>query len=138
MLAKPVLPEKLEARPVERIPAAGAERRRRTRLQVHWPVCFRGASLAAEVRATTSNLSSDGFYCLSQIPLVPGAILTCELNIPAYGPDFPLQELSLECSVRIVRIDSANDDGSFGIACQIADYHLAQAVYCVDQERFDN
>lgn len=138
MFAKPFLPEKLATTPVERTPAVEAERRRRTRLQVHWPVCFRGDSLAAEVRTTTSNLSSDGFYCISQIPLAPGAVLTCELNIPAYGPDFPHQELSLECLVRIVRIDSPNDDGHFGIACQITDFHLAHAVYCVDQERFDN
>jgi PilZ domain len=105
------------------------ERRRRVRLQVKWPVCIWMPNTSAPVVTITTNLSSDGFRCLSPARLEPGELVTCTVTIP----DIPNhagnpKRRVLECQVRIVRLEPPNKDGDFGLGCHIENFHLATAA----------
>ena len=58
------------------------ERRRRVRLRVQWPVCIWASNSNAPVETVTTDLSSDGFHCLSPAPLEPDSLFACTLMIP--------------------------------------------------------
>jgi hypothetical protein len=75
----------------------------------------------------TQDLSSDGFYCYSKIPFIPGEQLVCMLRIPAHLLDRSGQAAELECQVEVVRVDPVSQEGYFGIGCRIADYRLTRA-----------
>jgi hypothetical protein len=98
------------------------ERRRRARTNVHWRVLLRFRSRET-VDTVTENLSSSGFYCLCPKPLEPGESILSVLLVPAHDPNGDERTLALECTVRIMRAETARD-GLFGIACRIEDYHL--------------
>jgi PilZ domain len=105
------------------------ERRRRVRLQVKWPVCIWVPNASAPVETTTTNLSSDGFYCLFPARLEPGEIVACTVTIP----DIPnhagnQRRRVLECQVRIIRLEAPNKDGDFGLGCHIENFHIATAA----------
>jgi hypothetical protein len=101
------------------------ERRSRARAQVHWPVILVRSDEADTVETTTQNLTSDGFYCLSPSPFVPGERLNCCLKVPPHDPAGRNQVLWLECCVRVARVDPANAERGFGIAFQIENYRFA-------------
>lgn len=99
------------------------ERRKRARTNVHWPVSLLRDHGFNPIDTVTQNLSSTGFYCLSSTPVAPGAVLRCSLKVPAYDPRGEQRTVTLECRVQVMRSE-ATQDGSFGIACRIEDYHL--------------
>ena len=101
------------------------ERRRRPRLQLRLPVYLFGEDGLEPLQATTLNISSDGFYCLSKDPLELGQVCGCLLVVPAHDPDARQRKITLTCRVRVVRISHSESDQLFGIACQIEDYHFA-------------
>ncbi len=106
--------------------SAPAERRRRARVRVHWPiVLFPNQAGADPVETITQNLSSRGFYCLSGQPFIPGELLRCRLRIPMHGPG--AGESHLECRVRVVRVEENAAEDQFGIACQTEDYRFVAA-----------
>jgi hypothetical protein len=119
----------LSAHPGLRGPAAvergfRPERRKRARTHLHWPLLlFRGQNANA-IESLTVNLSSNGFYCMSPTPFMPGESLVCALKVPAYDPTGEEKTLALECKVQVVRAEPAGEAGFFGIACRIEDYHL--------------
>jgi hypothetical protein len=76
----------------------------------------------------TQDLSSDGFYCFSRIPFIPGEQLVCILRIPAHRLDRSDQGAELECHVQVVRVEPVSEDGHFGIGCKIEDYRLTRTV----------
>ena len=96
------------------------ERRKRTRTTVHWPVLFFREDTSEAVESVTRNLSSVGFYCLSNAAFICGEPLICALKVPTHDPMAGERVLALECRVRVVRCEPA--DGIFGIACQIEDF----------------
>jgi len=104
--------------------ASRPERRRRVRTQVHWQVSFVGSDARSTVETTTQNLSSAGFRCLSPVRLVPGDLMVCMLKVPEHQPLIAGRTLALECKVRIVRVEPADETGSYGIACEIVDYRF--------------
>jgi hypothetical protein len=104
------------------------ERRRRTRTRVHWRLHFWGGPLTEALETVTQDLSSDGFYCFSRIPFIPGEQLICMLRIPAHRLDRSDQGAELECQVQVVRVDPVSEDGDFGIGCKIEDYRLTRNV----------
>jgi PilZ domain len=102
----------------------GLERRTRFRTSVHCPVLvFQNGSREA-IESLTENLSSNGFYFHSNIPLTPGESLICAIKFPSHNPTGDQRPRILECRVQIKRVETANGNGSFGIACQIQDYRL--------------
>jgi len=106
-------------------PAERAERRTRVRTKLHWPVLFFPRGTAEAVGSITQNLSSSGFYCHSRIPITPGESLHCVLTIPSHDPSGHEKARLLECRVRVTRVEPGLTEDTFGIACQIQDYHLA-------------
>jgi hypothetical protein len=105
------------------------ERRKKVRCGLQCRVVFFSQSSHAIAECVTENISSVGFYCLSPTRLKTGEHLTCLLKMPSY--DSGKEELfTLQCVVRVVRMDGANEAGLFGIGCQIEGYHICQ------EERF--
>lgn len=105
------------------------ERRKKVRSALQCRVWFFRQSSQAIAECLTENLSSVGFYCLSPTRLKIGEHLTCLLKMPSY--EAGREELfTLQCVVRVVRIDGANEAGAFGIGCQIEGYQICQ------EERF--
>ena len=104
-----------------------AERRKRIRTTVHWPILlFRDAASGA-LETITRDLSSNGFYCLSGTPIPCGEHLWCELRVPTHHPFRFGNALALRCRVQVVRSEIAGE-GVYGIACRIEDYHLASEL----------
>src|ERR1043165_3159323 len=75
----------MSARSIEQVPEhpkkngriGCIERRRRSRIQVHWPVRFLNGETVDIVETVTRDLSSDGFYCLAKMLFVPGELKVC-------------------------------------------------------------
>jgi hypothetical protein len=108
--------------------ARRVEQRTRFRTRLHWQVRFFQPSPLETVETITQNLSSSGFYCLAQTPFVPGELMTCSLKLPAHHPHGVEQAVSLECRVRVVRVEAPDVDGFYGIGCRIEDYHFLHAA----------
>lgn len=102
-----------------------SDRRKRARIRVHWPVLLFRAETAGVIRSTTQDLSSSGFYFLSNVALMPGDALACTLKVPFHDPNGKHLDRNLECRARVVRVEPQPTDSCFGIACHIEDYHLA-------------
>lgn len=104
---------------------ATPERRRRTRVPVHWPVVLFRFHEQEAITSATDNLNSAGFYCITPTRLNLGESLKCALKVPSYGASGTQDLHNLECQVRVVRVDE-REDSSYGIALQIEDYHFKQ------------
>lgn len=102
------------------------ERRRRTRNHLHWSVLLFRNQAAEAVESLTRDLSSIGFYCVTDVAFTPGERLVCALRIPTHDPNGKHLERRLECKVRVMRVEPQGADGTFGLACQIEDYHFIQ------------
>lgn len=98
------------------------ERRRRLRVSVRWEIRF-CAGAETLISTATENLSSDGFYCISDVPVATGDH-HCVIVIPAHIPNEPAQALYLHCDVEVLRSD-AQPGQRFGIAGRIRGYHAA-------------
>jgi hypothetical protein len=104
------------------------ERRRKARTPVHWTLRFCSGPLTETIETVTQDLSSDGFYCFSRVPFIPGEQLICMLGIPAHRPDRSDRATELECQVKVVRVDPVRKEGYFGIGCKIEDYRLTRTA----------
>jgi hypothetical protein len=103
------------------------ERRKRVRTRLHWPVLmFRNRPGEGAIESVTRDLSSNGFYCLTRVPLTEGEELICSIKIPTHDPYGKHSERTLECRVHVMRVVSQESKDSFGVACRIEDYHLSQ------------
>jgi len=105
----------------------GWERRKRARTRVHWRVLLFRNQTTEAVESLTQDLSSLGFYCLSRDPFTPGESLHCTLRVPAHDPGGDEAERTLECLVRVMRVEPAAVEEFYGIACRIEDYRLAHS-----------
>ena len=77
------------------------------------------------VENLTQNLSSSGFYCLSNVRFSPGETLTCALRIPTHDPSGKHLERNLGCRARVMRVEPHETEGIFGVACQIEDWWIS-------------
>src|ERR1700720_2158406 len=59
-----------------RLTMPNADRRLCRRLDLHWRLRLSATGIGT-VETRTENLSSRGFYCFLETPLVPGDIITC-------------------------------------------------------------
>ncbi len=105
-------------------PTSEQERRKRPRFPVRCQVRFFRGSSGEITDSITQNISSMGFYCFSPTMFKVGESLTCLLRMPSKDSSDTEAPLTLECLVRVVRAEKANEEGKFGIACQIEDYHV--------------
>ena len=102
-------------------------RRKRTRLGVHWRLQFREAGCAA-VETVTQDLSSEGLYCLVGVPFVPGEVRECILHVPARDPEDDTRSVPVSCCVRVVRAEGLAETGLYGVACRVENYHFAEGT----------
>lgn len=103
------------------------ERRRRTRMQVHWPLVFFQPGTPDTVESTTRDLSSEGFYCLAKTRFTPGEIRECTIRVPTHHPDTGDRVLPAQCKVRVVRVEAVGETGLYGVGFRIEDYRLIHA-----------
>jgi hypothetical protein len=103
------------------------DRRKRARTRLHWPVLmFRHRHGADAVESTTRDLSSGGFYCLTEVPLTEGEDLVCSIKVPTHDPQGKHLECALECKVRVVRVVPGAAGDLFGIGCRIETYRFGR------------
>ena len=129
MLSKSVdcLPTYLDTRPLGQ-PETIRDRRRRARVQIHWPLCFIRTGTSACVETVTHDLSSEGFYCITNTAFVPGEIRECTLSVPMHRPYGGDRVRPVLCRVRVIRVETLGDeDGSYGVGCRIEDYRFASS-----------
>jgi hypothetical protein len=98
------------------------ERRKRTRIALHWPVYLYRDPGYPSVESMTENLTSNGFYCVTKEPFQPGEHLECLIAIPEGAFSYAAAPIRLQCRVKVVRVESQT--GSFGLGCAIEDYEL--------------
>jgi hypothetical protein len=98
------------------------ERRLCRRLSLHWRLRLSSAGIGT-VETKTENLSSVGFYCFVESPLVPGEVITCDITIPNYTtPDHEIS--SIVCQAEVIRVEALGAAPGFGVACRILDFTL--------------
>ena len=98
------------------------ERRKRKRIALHWPVRLFREAVTSSITSTTENLTSNGFYCVSQEPFKTGERLECIIAIPAGSFGYSNSPVSLQCRVRVMRVEDQRE--GFGLGCYIEDYDL--------------
>jgi hypothetical protein len=103
-----------------------AERRKRNRVALHWPVRLFRPQGNLIIESTTENLTSDGFYCVSQESFQVGERLQSVIAIPADSFGCSDSPISLQCRVRVMRVESQTD--GFGLGCSIDDYALLMSA----------
>jgi hypothetical protein len=111
----------------------GRERRKRKRFAVRCRVVFFRESSGVVADCVTQNVSCIGLYCASPIPLEIGEVLTCLLMMPSDGARDG-SSLTLECRVRVVRVERIGEEASFGIACQIEDYRANSSQFASEAQ----
>ncbi len=100
------------------------ERRLYRRLGLRWRLRLSSAAIGT-VETRTENLSSRGFYCILESPLVPGDVVSCDITIPNYGaPD--RGSSMIVCQAEVIRVEAVGADPGFGVACRILDFSLAR------------
>jgi hypothetical protein len=104
--------------------ARKSERRVRPRAPLKWMVHVSRAGGLRPVSAKTSNVSSQGFYCLVQEPMESGQRVECTLVIPIPKSGKPDAVVWLKCQARLLRVEAVAGDNPFGIAFLIEEYYL--------------
>jgi hypothetical protein len=105
-------------------------RRASARCKLSYPVRLHIPGEGQWVSATTSDVSSDGFYCTSASPFRPHSELDCEIVIPTEGVVSPPpahtahSQLVLRCRVQVVRLVAKGLDPGYGMACRIERYNV--------------
>jgi hypothetical protein len=71
-------------------------------------------------KAIATDLSSDGFFCISTEPFVPYEKLECELTVPgeAVGKS-PGDRVILRCEAEVVRVVADGLKPGYGVACKL-------------------
>src|SRR5580692_2385992 len=82
-----------------------SERRTRPRAALQWAVHVSRAGMHP-VSGRTSNVSSQGFYCLVKEPLESGELVECTLVIPIPKSRKPDGVLWLKCQARLLRVEA--------------------------------
>lgn len=101
---------------------ATRERRKRTRIALHWPVYLYRDQGAPPVESTTENLTSNGFYCVCKERFQQGEQLECVIAIPEGAFGYSAAPIRLQCRVKVMRVEKQMND--FGLGCSIEDYEL--------------
>jgi hypothetical protein len=111
------------------MPAKLFDRRGALRLDLACPVSLSRPGEDLPVISKTENLSTKGFYCVSDRPFSPHETLNCEVEIPTPASGHvPQMKLVLRAVVEVVRVVAKGMDPGFGLACQIKSYTIGQKV----------
>jgi hypothetical protein len=99
------------------------DRRQRARAPVRWAVLLMRDAGQTPIASVTDNLSSEGFYCLCDEPLVPGELLACIIRVPTQSRALQRAFLGLRCLVQVVRVESCGAS-RWGHGCHIEGYQV--------------
>jgi hypothetical protein len=106
-------------------PTSIFDRRGAVRLEMGYPVSLSRPGEVSAVASRTENLSSKGFYCVSERPFAPHDELDCELVIPTGAPGhLPQVDLVLRGVVEVVRVVAKGMSPGYGLACQLKSYTI--------------
>jgi len=103
--------------------AVETDRRRRARLALHWTARLL-TSDQGWVEASIHNMSSDGFYCLSESEFPADSTTLCVIVGPAHTPSKSHNFISIECKIKVVYSVPAGPKGVFGAGCRIQEYQF--------------
>lgn len=104
----------------------GPERRRRRRVFLHWTVYLWPRDEMQPYQAETTNISSDGFYCVAPRPFTPGEWIECDIFVPTMADQNDDDLLVLRCRVQVLRVETTGNGDGYGLACRIEDYSLGK------------
>jgi hypothetical protein len=98
------------------------ERRKRRRVDLHYPIYIAKNAETDFAKCSTKNLSSSGFYCFSNEAFTAGEWLHCTILFPDTRD--VSGSFALECTVEVLRVELLESGRSFGLACRIQDYSV--------------
>jgi hypothetical protein len=101
------------------------DRRGRRRLKLPYSIVLHRQGDAVGVETTTENISSDGFYCISEQPFSPNETLECDVVIPDQEAS-PEKSLVLHCRAEVIRVMADGLGPGYGLACRLTDYTIGQ------------
>ena len=102
----------------------GPEQGRSPRVPLHWTVYLACTGSQHRLRATTRNISSDGFYCVLDQPLKLGDRIDCDIVVPTHLSRNPNEVAYLRCRALVACVEDLGVGAGFGVACEIEDFHL--------------
>ena len=103
------------------------DRRGRRRLKLPYTIVLHRLGEAAGVQTTTEDISSDGFYCVSEQPFSPNEKLECDVLIPTQDTDSSLEEgLVMHCRAEVVRVIADGLQPGYGLACRLQEYTIGR------------
>ena len=101
------------------------ERRKRSRLKLRVAVLLLREGTDTPFLTESGDITTQGFYCASPLPLYPGEKLRGLIALPPASHAVASGDWFLEAKIEVVRLVVDNDDG-FSIGCRIDDYALIQ------------
>jgi hypothetical protein len=110
---------------IPRIVIGNADRRRRPRLRLAYPLRIHLPGERVWVETKTEDLSCEGFSWLSERSFSLDQILDCELVIADEEPDRRVRNsLVLRCRALVVRVGRNGHEGAYRLACHFEDYTI--------------
>jgi hypothetical protein len=98
---------------------AAPERRHHPRLRLSYRLRLFRPGQSVGIETKTEDLSCDGFYCISDRPILRHERIECELLIPGEPGD---SDLVLRCRAEVVRVTKEPLEPRFGVACRLEAY----------------
>lgn len=97
-----------------------SERRHHRRVDLRCSLYIAKSTATQLIKCITKNISSGGFYCISNEAFTNGEWLRCTIMFPDTGDES--NTFALECTVEVLRVEPVGPSQSFGLACRIEDY----------------
>ncbi len=105
----------------------GQDRRRHPRLRLSYFLRLFRPGYSEGIETKTEDLSCDGFYCISDRPVLPDEVIECELRIPGeQASDSTGADLVLRGRAQVVRVVPDELEPRFGVACRLEGYTVDQ------------
>jgi hypothetical protein len=101
------------------------ERRARERIALRCAAHVFLDGVPGVIRATTTDISSCGLYCQSDVQVPAGERFRCLIEMASNGFRPSNGSTCLECLVEVVRIEKQGS--GFGMGCRICEYRLLRS-----------
>lgn len=102
---------------------AGDDRRRMQRMPLRWRVLLtRASGKQGVVETETENLSSQGFYCISEEPFGVGERLCCVFSPPARSFGHAGPAMLMRCIAEVMRSEPRGVGA--GLGCRINEFEF--------------
>lgn len=97
-----------------------SERRHHRRVNLRCTLYIAKNTATQPIECKTKNISSGGFYFVSNETFTNGEWLRCTIIFPDAGEES--NTLALECTVEVLRVEPVGPGQFSGLACRIEDY----------------